>query len=142
MKRKEFAISILIACLVLSMSLSAQSNSMSGTAKAEIRKPLTIIDDPLLAVGSNALDFGIVAPGSGAGTLKISTTNAHTLTGGVTLPATSPTAVASFAISGSAGKAYTISLGAASITINGISGNALTNSATMTVDAFTVRPVS
>ena len=142
MKTKIFAISILIVCLVLPMSLSAQSNVMSGTAKAEIRKPLVIIDDPLLPPGSNALNFGIVAPGSAVGTFKLSTTNAHSMTGGVTVSAAIPTAVASFSLSGSAGKGYAITLGAASVTINGTSGNALTNSATMTVNAFTVRPAS
>lgn len=141
MKTKIFAISILIACLVLPMSLSAQGNLMTGTAKAEIRKPLIIINDPLVGA-ANALNFGIVAPGSANGTYLLSTTNTQTLSNGITVSTAAATSPASFELSGSAGKTYVITLGASSVTINGTSGNALTNTASMTVDAFTVRPQS
>lgn len=141
MKTNSLIIAILI-CIVIPSGMMAQSNSMTGTAKAEIRKPLVIINDPLITPGTNALNFGFVAPGSAAGTVTLSTTNVSSTTGGVTVSPPVTTSVASFEISGSAGKAYAVTFGAASVTINGISGNALTNTATMTVDGFKVRPVS
>lgn len=142
MKRNILTIAILMTCTLIPAGLWAQSNTMTGTAKAEIRKPLVIVDDPLVPAGTNTLNFGIVAPGSAAGTLTLSTTNAKSTTGGVTYSSAVSTSVASFELSGSAGKSYAITLGAASVTINGTSGNALTNAATMTVDGFTVRPAS
>ncbi len=141
MKTNILTIVVLI-CTLIPSAIRAQSNSMTGTAKAEIRKPLVIVDDPLVVPGSNALNFGIVAPGTAAGTVTLSTTNVPSTTGGVLISSVVPTSVASFELSGSAGKTYAITLGAASVTINGTSGNALTNAATMTVDGFTVRPVS
>lgn len=142
MKIINLTIVFLMICAFLPTGIWAQSNTMTGTAKAEIRKPLVIVVDPLVPGGNTALYFGIVAPGSAAGTVTISTTNAQSTTGGVTLSSARNTTYASFEISGSTGKSYAITLGAASVTINGTSGNALTNSATMTVDGFTVRPAS
>lgn len=140
MKKKLVSIISVLALAAIPVAMFAQS-SLSATAKAEIRKPLVIIEDPLIATGTNALDFGIVNTSATAGTVVLTTSNAESVTGGVSLSNTA-TKVASFQISGTAGKTYAITLITPLVTINGTTGAAFSSSATMKVNTFTVRPAS
>ncbi len=134
MKKSLFFIVVFFAFAV---GTFAQSNVMTATAKAEIRLPLVIIDDPLVPAGTNALNFGIVNTGTALGTVVLSTQNAATVTGGVTLSSGAGTSVASFDISGSAAKTYALTITTPSVSITGPAG-----STPMTVDNFLTRPVS
>ncbi len=103
MKKSLFLIVVFFACVA---SALAQSNVMTSTAKAEIRLPLTIEDDPAATAGGaiNALNFGIVNAGTTLGTAVLSTLNVESATGGVTLMSSVLPSVASFKITGTDGK--------------------------------------
>lgn len=133
MKKRLFFI---VVFFVFAVSTFAQ-NSMSSTAKAEIRLPLTIVDDPLVPAGTNALNFGIVNAGTTLGTAVLSTQNVESATGGVTLMSSVATSVASFKITGTAGKTYALTIVTPSVSINGPAG-----STAMTVNSFLTRPTS
>jgi hypothetical protein len=134
MKKSIFLIVVFFACVAGAL---AQSNVMTATAKAEIRVPLTISNDPLVPAGTNALNFGIVSVGTTLGTAVLSTQNVESATGGVSLMSSVATSVASFQITGSVGKTYALTIQTPSVSINGPAG-----STAMTVDNFLTRPTS
>lgn len=134
MKKSLFFIAVFFAFVA---SAFAQSNVMTATAKAEIRLPLTIVDDPLVSAGTNALNFGIVNAGTTTGTAVLTTQNVESATGGVTLTSGTSTSVASFQITGSAAKTYALTVVTPSVNISGPAG-----STAMTVDNFLTYPVS
>lgn len=141
MKRLIFSGLFFLAISTMFTNVYAQDNELEGTAKAEIRKPLVIVEDPSSASGGE-LNFGLVNASASVGTVVLSTTNVATASGGVNLTSTTGTTVAAFAISGSVGKTYAVSFASPSATLSGTSGDALANTATMTVDNFAVRTAS
>jgi Mat/Ecp fimbriae major subunit len=118
-------------CLGLIMSAafavhgSAEAANASGSARGQIRKPVTI-------TSTSDLNFGNVIRGATAGTVTINArTGARTRTGGTVLQGT-VFSRAAFTGTASGGRLVRYTLGAPSVTLNGPGG------ATMTVNTFRI----
>ena len=120
------SLSAVIILLAFSLNVNAQ---VSATADASA----TIITPIAISVTTN-MDFGNVAASGTAGTVILATDGSRSVTGGVTLPATtgSPTQ-AVFSVTGESGFTYSITL-PGTVTLDDGLGN------TMDVDTFTSNP--
>ncbi|MDX9726872.1 MAG: DUF4402 domain-containing protein [Bacteroidales bacterium] len=106
-------LAIAVVILAFSGAAHAQTVTASSTAAAMIVAPLTINN----TVG---LHFGTIMRGTALGDVTVETDGDRTSSGGVTLSTIAPVhTVAQFTIQGEAGRAYTITLPAADITITG-----------------------
>ena len=119
---------IALAMLLLGISISTFAQvSATASASATIVTPIAInktVD----------MNFGNVAVSTAAGTVIMTPTGSRSMTGGVTLPATTGTVTAaSFTVSGAANYTYSITLPSTATTISYLTNN-------MTVNAFTSSP--
>lgn len=92
-----------VAFATPAMAAPGDTATDSGTATAEIVAPITITHD-----AGAALDFGIVIPGTAAGTVVVSQTGAGSVTGDALFVSGSTNAADSFTVTGDASRAYTI----------------------------------
>ncbi|HSF88459.1 MAG TPA: DUF4402 domain-containing protein [Saprospiraceae bacterium] len=116
-----------IALIGFTINATGQS-SANATASASIVAPIAIVQ-----VAN--MNFGNVAVTDVAGTVILATDGSRSITGGVTLPATSGTvSAAEFTVTGEAGYTYDITV-PSSHTITKVAG-----AETMTVDAFVSDP--
>jgi len=121
---RTFALFVLLTGL--SASLFAQVSTTSS-ASATIVTPITIAK-------TADINFGNVAVSSTAGTVILSNSGTRSLTGGVTLPATTGTVTAgAFTITGAANYTY-------SITLPSTATNLTSGVNNMTVNAFNSNP--
>ena len=118
----------LISAALLALSLSVQAQvSATATASATIVAPIAIAN-------ASDMNFGNVAVSTLGGTVVLSPGGVRSVTGDVTLPATTGTvSAASFDVTGTAGYTYSITLPAAATTIS-------SGANTMTVDTWTSNP--
>ncbi|MCW3116924.1 MAG: YapH protein [Chitinophagaceae bacterium] len=118
----------MIAAAGFTAASYAQSTA-NATATATIVTPIGITK-------TTDMSFGNIAVGSAGGTVILDTAGARTITGGVTLPATTGTvAAAVFAVTGSGTYTYTITLPTTDVTLTRASGTE-----TMIANTFTSNP--
>lgn len=105
-----------------------------GQASVTANAPTTAtIVTPLAISKTVDMSFGNIAVNATAGTVVLSTANARTVTGGITLPGTTGTvAAAQFSVTGQNGYTYSITLPSSALTLTRTSGTE-----TMSVDNFT-----
>jgi hypothetical protein len=127
---KSFAsfVATIIICAALTTTNASAQSSATAHASATIVTPISISK-------TNDMDFGNVATNGAAGTVVLTPSSTRTISGGVTLPATTGTVIAaSFAVTGSGNYTYTITLPASVVITSGAN--------TMTVNSFTSTPSS
>lgn len=121
-----------IAAMLVAFSTNAFSQA---SAEATATSTATIVT-PIAIAKSADMNFGNVAVGSSSGTVVLSPAAGRTVTGGVTLPATSGTvAAASFNVTGQGTYTYAITLPSSAVTLTRNTG-----AETMTATTFTSTP--
>lgn len=104
----------------------AQAAATDGDSRAQIRRPVTLVN-------TRDLNFGRILRGTTAGTVTINgRTGARTRAGGATVIGTGFSS-ATFTGTGSAGRVVTLSLGAPAVTLTRVGGGG-----TMTVNRFRI----
>lgn len=111
-----------VAFATPAMAAPGDTAQDSGTAVAEIVAPITITHD------GGALDFGIIIPGTTAGTVVVTQAGGGSVTGDALFVSGSSNAADSFSVTGDASRAY-------SIVTTGGSVASGTNSMTFTTDS-------
>lgn len=106
---------IVIAAVAAAIAVPAaaapgDSATANGTATAEIVAPIAIVHD------GGALDFGLIVPGTAAGTVVVDAAGNGTDGGDATLLPGSTTAADSFTVTGVADATYSIVTGTGSLT--------------------------
>lgn len=120
---------VIISMAIVLLSFSA---NVHGQASANFNATATIVTPIAISVTTH-MNFGNIAVSSSAGTVVLTPAGVRTPTGGVTLPATPGTVSAAvFAVSGTPGYTYAITLPAGSTVSSG--GN------NMNIDTFTSNP--
>jgi len=113
---------VALLCVASATATFAQA-SATANASATIVTPISISKN-------NDMNFGNVATDGSVGTVILAPASTRTLSGGVTLPATTGTvAAASFAVAGSGSYTYAITLPSSVVIASGANH--------MTVDTFT-----
>jgi Domain of unknown function (DUF4402) len=126
MKKKYMSLGIALVCVAFVNTIAFAQASATANASATIVTPISISKN-------NDMNFGNVATDGTVGTVILAPASTRTLTGGVTLPATTGTvAAASFAVTGSGSYTYSISLPSSVIIASGANQ--------MTVNTFTSTP--
>ena len=118
------SIGLSVIALCASGSAFAAGNTSATTANVT-----TTIIRPISVTKNTDLKFGtIVRPGSGSGTVGLSTTNVSTVTGtGAILLPSSTTSPANFTVSGEGGQAFTMAIDSTvTLTNTAASGGTLT----------------
>ncbi len=125
MKKKILA----LGCMAALLAFSSDAFAALGTATATIGTAISITQD---AGGTNSgnLAFGHIIPGTG-GTVTIAPDGTPTFSGNVTLTTQLTKSAAQFAVTGDAGKTYSVTLPLDNIVTITSGGN------TMHVDSFT-----
>lgn len=135
---------IVIAAVAAAIAVPAaaapgDSATANGTATAEIVAPIAIVHDT-----GAALDFGLIVPGTAAGTVVVDAAGNGTDGGDATLLPGSTTAADSFTVTGVADATYSIVTGTGSLTGPGTAmafstaPSAPTGTLTGGTDSFTV----
>lgn len=120
--------------LFLSVVMLAFSISTFAQATASAAASATIVS-PIAIAQAADMNFGNIAVSATGGTVVLSPAGVRTITGGVTLPATTGTvSAASFNVTGTGSYTYAITLPSGSITITNPA------SVTMSVGSFTSTP--
>lgn len=123
---------LIFKTLTAALIMIAFSVNASAQANATAQASATIITPISIALNTD-MNFGNVAVGATAGTVALATDGSRSITGGVTLPATTGTVSAAvFTVSGEDGFTYAITLPGTITLTNG--GN------TMDVGTFTSNP--
>lgn len=119
MKKLVFTSLLFIMGALFTQNAKAQTATASATA--------TIIS-PIAITKTTDLAFGNIVAGSSIGTVIVSTTNARTKTGGVTLPTATPGTfnAAAFNVTGLANATYTIATNVVTPPTSGSNTMALT----------------
>lgn len=122
--------------LMIPIALIGFSITASGQASDFAQSTATIVA-PISIAQVVDMNFGNVAVTDDAGTVILATDGSRSITGGVTLPATTGTVTAAeFTVTGEAGYTYDITVPASHV-ITRVSG-----AETMTVNAFTSDPTA
>ena len=123
----------LIKSLVLSTVMLTFSVCLFAQVNATATASATIIT-PIASANASDMDFGNVAVDATPGTVIMTPAGARSVTGGVTLPATTGTVTAaSFTVTGQASFTYSITLPAGATTIT-------SGANSMTVNTWTSNP--
>ncbi len=124
----------LIKSLVLSTVMLTFSVCLFAQVSATATASATIVT-PIAIANASDMDFGNLAVSATPGTVILTPAAARSVTGGVSLPATTGTVTAaSFNVTGQASFTYSITLPAGATTITSGGGQ------TMTVDTWTSNP--
>lgn len=96
--------------LVFLAGFGLSAFSQQSTATVSNASATAKIIAPIALTNPTALNFGAIIPSASAGTAILSTANARSITGGVTLGNSTGVAAASFNVSGQANATYAITL--------------------------------
>ena len=120
---------VVIAMLFFAFTTSFAQVTASATASATVVTPIGITK-------TVDMNFGNLAVSTSAGTVVLTPAGSRSVTGGVTLPATTGTvAAASFDVTGESNYTYSITLPSSDYTLTRVSG-----SETMIVNTFVSTP--
>ena len=120
--------------ITVDLTQSGTTVSVTGTATATSRQPITLLE-------TTPMDFGTVASGSLGGTVILDTLGARTVTGDAQILAIGPGTAGEFEITGSPGLTYLVTITGPAVLENAlgdqISASIFTNNGTGTLPAAT-----